>query len=264
MKRIFLITAIIFSFNMANSQTVDNKKVTAGRDQLGSLAPKFAELNDDVLFGQVWSRETELSARDRSLVTIVSLIAGGNFEHLKFHLQKGKDNGLSQQEIVEIITHQAFYSGWPKAWSAFNIVKEVYNEADTAKHSPLFPLGDKNDAYAKYFIGQSYLKTLASPDGDVDVTVANVTFEPACRNNWHVHKTDYQILLVTGGEGWYQEWGKPAQLLKPGDTVVIRKGIKHWHGATANSWFSHIAVTKGTTEWNETVTDEEYNNLSIK
>jgi 4-carboxymuconolactone decarboxylase len=129
---------LCFSFvelRLLNSQTMNNKKVTAGRDQLGFLAPKFAELNDDVLFGQVWSREQELSARDRSLVTIVSLIAGGNFEQLKFHLQKGKDNGLSKQKIVEVITHQAFYSGWPKAWSAFNLVKEVYADADRIGNS---------------------------------------------------------------------------------------------------------------------------------
>jgi 4-carboxymuconolactone decarboxylase len=181
---------------------MNSKKVTAGRDQLGALAPKFAELNDDVLFGQVWSREAELSARDRSLVTIVSLIAGGNFEQLKHHLQKGKANGLSKQEIAEIITHQAFYSGWPKAWSAFNIVKEVYTESDSASvFSPLFPLGNKNDAYAQYFIGQSYLHPLAAPDGNVDAMFANVTFEPSCRNNWHIHQNGYQILLVIDGEG---------------------------------------------------------------
>jgi len=90
MNKIFLTAAIIFSFNLANAQTMENKKVTAGRDQLGIIAPKFAELNDDVLFGQVWSREAELSARDRSVVTIVSLIAGGNFEQLKYHLQRGR------------------------------------------------------------------------------------------------------------------------------------------------------------------------------
>jgi alkylhydroperoxidase/carboxymuconolactone decarboxylase family protein YurZ len=101
MKKVFLCFAVIMILaaiiNPLNAQDMNsNKKITAGRDQLGSLAPKFAEFNDDVLFSQVWSREQELSARDRSLVTIVSLIAGGNFEQLKFHLQKGKDNGLSK------------------------------------------------------------------------------------------------------------------------------------------------------------------------
>ncbi|MBC2116108.1 carboxymuconolactone decarboxylase family protein [Listeria booriae] len=102
------------------------KKQTAGRDRLGDFAPKFAELNDEVLFGEVWSREDELSARDRSVVTISALISGGNFEQLRSHLEKGKENGITESEIAEIITHIAFYVGWPKAWSAFNIAKEIY------------------------------------------------------------------------------------------------------------------------------------------
>ncbi|MCL0312185.1 carboxymuconolactone decarboxylase family protein [Apilactobacillus sp. TMW 2.2459] len=102
------------------------KKQDAGRKMLGDLAPKFAELNDDVLFGQVWSRTNELSAHDRSMITISALIAGGNLAQLPVHLKIGKDNGITQAEIVEMITHLAFYVGWPKAWSAFNAVKEVY------------------------------------------------------------------------------------------------------------------------------------------
>lgn len=102
------------------------KKQTAGRDRLGDFAPKFAELNDDVLFGEVWSREDELSARDRSVVTISALISGGNFAQLRSHLEKGKENGITESEIAEIITHIAFYVGWPKGWSAFNIAKEIY------------------------------------------------------------------------------------------------------------------------------------------
>ncbi|WP_265455260.1 carboxymuconolactone decarboxylase family protein [Enterococcus sp. HY326] len=106
------------------------EKQTAGRDRLGEFAPKFAELNDDVLFGEVWSRETELSPKLRSMITISALLSGGNFEQLKAHLLKGKANGISQAEISEIITQLAFYCGWPKAWSAFTIAKEVYSEAD--------------------------------------------------------------------------------------------------------------------------------------
>ncbi|EUJ45668.1 carboxymuconolactone decarboxylase family protein [Listeria riparia] len=102
------------------------KKQTAGRDRLGDFAPRFAELNDDVLFGEVWSRENELSARDRSVVTISVLVSGGDFEQLRSHLEKGRENGIMESEIVEIITHIAFYAGWPKAWSAFTIAKEIY------------------------------------------------------------------------------------------------------------------------------------------
>ena len=104
------------------------EKVTAGRDQLGSFAPEFAAFNDDVLFGQVWSRTEELSSRDRSMITITALIATGQFEQLKFHMAKGKANGITKDEIVEIITQMAFYCGWPKAWSAFPIAKEIYGE----------------------------------------------------------------------------------------------------------------------------------------
>ncbi len=102
------------------------KKQTAGRDNLGDFAPQFAALNDDVLFGEVWSKETELSAHDRSMITISALISGGNLEQLPAHLNIGKQNGITKEEIVAMITHLAFYVGWPKAWSAFNLAKEIW------------------------------------------------------------------------------------------------------------------------------------------
>lgn len=104
-------------------------KVTAGRDELGSFAPKFAELNDDVLFGEVWSREAELSERDRSIVTVTALMASGVLDSsLKFHIQNAKNHSVSAEEMAEILTHAAFYAGWPKAWAAFRIAKEVYEK----------------------------------------------------------------------------------------------------------------------------------------
>ncbi len=125
----------------------------------------------------------------------------------------------------------------------------------------LFGFGKLNTQYADVFIGNSYLNSLVSKDDNIDVGVSNVNFEPGCRNNWHIHHNGFQILLVTAGEGWYQEEGKPAQLLKPGDVVAIHEGVKHWHGATKDSWFSHIAITKGESEWCEPVSDEEYDQL---
>lgn len=102
-------------------------KVTAGKDTLGEFAPKFAQLNDDVLFGEVWSREDKLSARDRSIVTVVALMSIGIlYSSLKFHLQNAKNHGVTKEEIAEILTHAAFYSGWPKAWAAFYMAKEVW------------------------------------------------------------------------------------------------------------------------------------------
>ena len=104
-------------------------KQTAGRDQLGTFAPKFAELNDDVLFGQVWSREEQLSLRDRSLVTVVALMAQGSTdESFRYHLISAKKNGITKEEMAEIITHAAFYCGWPRAWAVFRMAKEVYGE----------------------------------------------------------------------------------------------------------------------------------------
>ena len=242
------------------------KKQTAGRDNLGNFAPKFAELNDDVLFGEVWSREDKLSLRDRSLVTICVFMGKGLFDDsLKHHLMNAKNNGITKEEMAEIITHAAFYAGWPNAWAVFKMAKEVYAIEDAKEsHGGMFGLGEPNDAYAKYFIGQSYLKPLTEP-GKSSVFLANVTFEPGCRNNWHIHhatKDGGQILICASGEGWYQEEGKDARSLKPGDVVVIPANVKHWHGAKKDSWFSHIAVEvpgeNTSNEWCEPVSDEEY------
>ena len=131
------------------------------------------------------------------------------------------------------------------------------------KNNPsVFPMGNPlPEQFSKYFIGQAYLQPLTDKGGPI----SNVTFEPGCRNNWHIHHKGGQILIVTGGKGWYQEEGKPAQALKPGDVVDIPAEVKHWHGAAADSWFSHLAVEipadGGSTEWCEPVTDEVYNQL---
>ena len=106
------------------------KKQTAGRDYLGKLAPQFAELNDDVLFGEVWSREEQLSARDRSMITIAALFSAGLYPQLKTHLALGKEHGITKEEAVEMITQLAFYCGWPKAWSTFPMISEVYGEEE--------------------------------------------------------------------------------------------------------------------------------------
>ena len=243
-------------------------KQTAGRVELSDFAPKFAELNDDVLFGEVWSREAELPLKLRSIVTISALIGKGIVDSsLKFHLAEAKKNGVSKNEMAEILTHIAFYAGWPNAWAAFRMAKEVYSEDSPRQHGGMFGMGDPNDAYAQYFSGQSYLKPLVDPN-ITPVFLANVTFEPGVRNNWHVHHATSgggQILLCVEGEGWYQEEGKEAQSLVEGDVVVIPANVKHWHGAKADSWFSHIAVevpgVNTENEWCEPVGDEEYSTL---
>lgn len=129
-----VILLLIFSILTTTSMAQKKIKQTAGRDQLGTFAPKFAELNDDILFGEVWSRTEQLGLRDRSLVTITSLISQGITDSsLTFHLQSAKNNGITRTEIAEIITHIGFYAGWPKAWAAFRLAKEVWNEDISCK-----------------------------------------------------------------------------------------------------------------------------------
>ena len=240
-------------------------KQTAGHDALGEFAPKFAELNDDVLFGEVWSREDKLSLKLRSVITVSALIGKGIVDSsLKYHLESARNHGVTRTEMSEMLTHIAFYAGWPNAWAAFRMAKEVYADDIAAEaHCGFFGQGEENTAFAKYFIGKSYLKPLTDPGKTV--FVANVTFEPGCRNNWHVHHAKQgggQLLICVDGEGWYQEEGKPARSLKPGDVVTIPAEVKHWHGAKADSWFSHLAVEvpgeEISNEWLEPVTDEAY------
>ena len=239
-------------------------KQTAGRESLGEFAPEFARLNDDVLFGEVWSDDT-LPLKTRSIITITSLVSKGLIDSsFAYHLQTAKKNGVTKSEMAALLTHVAFYAGWPNAWAAFRMAKEVYADGEEKNaHGGAFGLGEPNTAYAKYFTGNSYLNPLTDPKKTV--FIANVTFEPSCRNHWHIHKAEQgggQILICVDGEGWYQEEGKEAVSLTEGSVITIPAGVKHWHGAKKDSWFSHLAVevpgVNSSTEWCEPVTDEEY------
>ncbi len=242
---------------------------TAGRDQLGKFAPDFAHFNDDVLFGENWNN-TDIDLKTRCIITVVALMSSGITDtSLVYHLENAKAHGVTRAEISAVITHVAFYAGWPKAWAVFRMAKDVWKDEeltdkDKYQNTILFPIGTPNDAFAKYFIGQSYL----APISKEQVGIFNVTFEPSCRNNWHVHKADKgggQILICVGGRGYYQEWGKPAVEMKPGDCINIPAGVKHWHGAAPDSWFSHLAIEvpgeNGSNEWLEPVDDEQYGSL---
>ena len=141
------------------------------------------------------------------------------------------------------------------------MIKEEFNKIDR------FGVGEPNTAFAKYFIGASYLKPLTDIKGG-EIPIFNVSFEPGCRNNWHIHhstKGGGQVLICTAGSGWYQEWGKDAVSLEPGMVIVIPANVKHWHGAKKDSWFSHITFEPSgentSNEWLEAVSDEEYNKL---
>lgn len=180
---------------------------TAGRNELGEFAPSFAHFNDDVLFGENWNNE-DLTLKTRSLITVVALMAQGITDSsLKFHIQNAKNHGVTQQEMAAAITHVAFYAGWPKAWAVFSLAKEVLAEPlaeltdkDRYQNSIFFPVGEPNDAFAQYFDGQSYLAVVS----DSQVPIHNITFEPGCRNYWHIHHATSgggQMLIGVGGRG---------------------------------------------------------------
>ena len=245
--------------------------------RLVSSLPEFAHLNDDILFGEVWSRNDLLSLRDRSIVTVVALMSQGLTDSsFKYHLESAKKNGVTKTEIAEILTHAAFYAGWPKSLggSISRMAKRCRGRLlqivpclfalDAYAQSIIFPVGKPNDTYAKYFIGQSYLAPVVTEG----IPISNVTFEPGCRNNWHIHKATKgggQILVCVGGRGYYQEWGKEPVELLPGDAVYISAGVKHWHGAAPDSWFSHLAIEapgeNKSNEWLEPVSEEEYSGV---
>lgn len=250
-----------------------NKKIvqTAGREQLGEFAPMFAHINDDVLFGEVWN-ESAIDTKTRCIITVVSLMASGITDSsLIYHLQNARANGVTKEEISAIITHATMYVGFPKGWAVFRLAKDIWNEEIPAvtdkekyQNTIFFPIGEPNNAFAEYFVGQSYL----APVSTGHVPVFNVTFEPSCRNNWHIHHAKSgggQMLICVGGRGYYQEWGKDAVEMNPGDCINIPAGVKHWHGAAPDSWFSHLAVEvpgeETDNEWLEAVSEQDYSRL---
>lgn len=221
-------------------------------------------------FGDYYTRKG-LDLNTRELLTMAILVNLGTEPQLKAHI--GANLKIRTAEYVEQAIYNCLpYCGYPRTLNALRLFKEAVAEAKTAtdaktmpdKDWSVFPVGKPNDAYAKYFVGKSYLDMISTEQ----VGVGNVTFEPACRNNWHIHhakKGGGQILIATAGRGYYQEWGKPAVELKPGDVVNIPAGVKHWHGAAPDSWFQHLAIEvpgEGTSnEWLEPVSDEEYARL---
>ena len=219
-----------------------NQTKLVGRPVTGKLfefAPAIDEFLKAHLFGDIFARDN-VDWQTRELATIAMLASMKNVDsQLNSHINVGKHNGLTDEQVAEIL----------------NIAEK------TGAENVLFGFGTENTAYAKYFIGKSYLQPMTNEG----INAANVTFEPKCRNNWHIHHKTGQTLFVVSGRGWYQEWGKPAQELKAGDVVNIPEGVKHWHGAAKDSWFTHIAISVpnegASAEWLEPVTDEEYNKL---
>lgn len=229
-------------FGTANQTKLTGSEV---KGALFDFAPAIDEYLKAHLFGDIFARDN-LDWKTRELATIAALASMQGVESQRdAHIGIGKHNGITDEQIADILV------------IAQNNVKQSRPSKDW---SPI-PLGDENTAYAKYFIGKSYLAPLSKDQ----VNVSGVTFEPACRNNWHVHEASSgggQILICTAGVGYYQEWGKPARKLTVGDTVNIPAGVKHWHGAAPDSWFQHIAISVpgdglGNT-WLEPVSDDDY------
>ena len=243
---------------------------TAGRDQLGSFAPAFAHLNDDVLFGEVWN-EPALDIKTKCVITVVSLMASGITDSsLTYHLQNAKNNGVTKEEIAAVITHSTMYTGWPKGWAVFRLAKEVWNDEEKAitdkdrfQQKIMFPIGEPNP-FGAFFSGQSYL----APVSTEQAAIWNVTFEPGCRNNWHIHHAKSgggQLLICVGGRGWYQAWGKEPVEMTEGTVINIPPEVKHWHGAAKDAWFAHLAIEidgeETSNEWLEPVDEAAYEKL---
>ena len=229
--------------------TANQTKLCGGpvKGALFDFHPQLDEYLKTHLFGDIFARDN-VDWRTRELVTIAALAARPETEpQLKAHIAIGRVNGITDAQAKAIVGRVADLcdrdpSRLPADWSPI-------------------PVGEPNTAYAKYFIGKSYLHKLTLDQ----VPAFGVTFEPGCRNNWHIHHKGGQILLVTAGRGYYQEWGKPARELHPGDVVNIPPEVKHWHGAAPDSWFAHIAIevpaAGASNEWCEPVTDAAYNKL---
>ena len=197
------------------------------------------------LFGDIFARDN-LTYADRELVTVSALSGLEGVEpQLKAHIAGARNMGVTEEQLQGIVV----------ALAANGLLNEAGRLAGLLETE--WPQGKSNDAYAQYFKGQSYLQPYFGG-------VANVTFEPRCRNNWHVHHGAVQVLICVSGKGWYQEWNKPAVPLTPGTVIAIPEGVKHWHGAAADSWMQHLAIhtqeqPDATNEWLEPVSDEQYN-----
>ncbi|MBW6533282.1 carboxymuconolactone decarboxylase family protein [Sphingomonas sp. RRHST34] len=233
---------------------------------LGPIAPKLAQLTNDVLFADLW-RRTDLSPRDRSLVTIAALAAGGDGGQLAFHVQRGLENGLTQPQIVEALTHLAFYAGWPKANAAIDVAGKVFAPKEVVAVSDvqiIHPAQDPKSGPAEYFTGSVSVASPFKSTGDARLGGATVTFQPGAHTNWHTHPLG-QLLIVTAGHGWVQVDGEAAKPIATGDTVFISPGVRHWHGAARDTAMTHVAVSEaqdGTSvTWLEPVADALYNKL---
>ncbi|RZL77395.1 MAG: cupin domain-containing protein [Sphingomonas sp.] len=244
----------------------DGARAATVQKTLAPIAPKLAQLTNDVVFADLW-RRTDLSPRDRSLVTIAALAANGDGDQLAFHVQRGLENGLTQAQVVEALTHLAFYAGWPKANAAIGIAGKVFATKEFAAMTTVqivHPGQEPKLGPADYFTGSVSVASPFKGTGDARLGGATVTFQPGAHTNWHTHPLG-QLLIVTAGNGWVQVDGEDAKPIATGDTVFISPGVKHWHGAARDTAMTHVAVSEaldGTSvTWLEQVAGDQYNKL---
>ncbi|WP_158637985.1 (R)-mandelonitrile lyase [Sphingomonas ginsenosidivorax] len=231
-------------------------------------APKFEALTANVIYGDLW-RRTDLTPRDRSLVTIIALAANGDEAQLASHMGRSAAYGLTRADLVEALTHLAFYAGWPKANSAIRLAiadqgkpAEPVVSADAAPPLTVTPpRQDPSRGPAEHFTGQVTVTSPFKASGGSRLGGATVSFAKGARTNWHTHPTG-QLLVVTTGRGWVQAAGEPVRVVGPGDIVWTAPGVRHWHGATATSAMTHVAASEsreGTSvTWMEPVSAAQY------
>ncbi|UVO50759.1 carboxymuconolactone decarboxylase family protein [Sphingomonas sp. SUN019] len=243
----------------------DAARTATVQTEIAPVAPKFAGLTNDVIFRDLW-RRTDLSPRDRSLVTIAALAAGGDTDQLAFLIGRGLENGLTRAEIAEAFTHLAFYAGWPKATAAIAVLSKIHAQTEIslapgAGLQVVAPGQSPSPAPARNFTGSAVVTSAFRGTGDARLGGATVTFQPGARTNWHVHPLG-QLLVVTAGEGRVQVKGGRVQVIRAGDTVWTGPGIKHWHGAAPGQAMTHIAVSEAvngaSVTWMEPVSDAAY------
>lgn len=268
MRFIFTMLATAAVAMPANAQQRVSQPSVAPED-MHWVAPGLAGYTDEVLFGDVWKR-TDLAPRDRSIVTLSALIAGGHTAQLTGHLNRALDNGVKPVEIGGIITHLAFYSGWPNSVSALKATREVLEargvpqsemrvSTTAAEGLRIWRKGSPptTNGPAANFTGAVRVVAPFRGSGASRIGGATVMFERGARTAWHRHPLG-QTLVVTEGCGWVQREGGPIEKICPGDVVSIAPGEKHWHGATATTAMTHVALSEGGVEWLEKVSDEQY------
>lgn len=240
----------------------DDVRARSVDTSVAPTAPKLAALTNGVLFDDLW-RRTDLKPRDRSLVTIAALAAGGDSDQLAFHIKRGIENGLTRDQIGEALTHLAFYAGWPKAMAAVSVAaRALPAEPEPSASLTIVPAGDKPArGPASNFTGSVATDTPFRGTGPSRLSGARVIFQPGARSNWHSHPLG-QLLFVTQGRGLIQDEGGTVRMIRAGDAIWTAPGVRHWHGAAPDSSMTHVGVSEAVdgepVVWFEPVSDEQY------